>query len=463
MRTALLAARRAVVRRAIAGASSPALQNSLGCSVYGQSPVVPFSAGAVEGLFSPSSPAHLFPREGAGVNYTLNWALVQTGVAPAGLVHRNLKANVLVSDHGAVAEQAASNDAFPVFAHGATSAGAATIKKGKFGKLLKDVSAHLSSRPSLYLHDGAVGSAPATSAPVRGITDAPSAALALQGVLTPAPLTKVAASAFPVTLYAAQAMSPSAAEAYGLPASASKGFVALDVERRAVVVVGNVPMGSAAVQDALAAVTSPIIMAKGGLPLHASYVPAADHKSGALVLAPRGVVSSSPATGIIWSPAGVSRMLGGRAAEGVPNLLNHPAAVILVTNDASKALPSSLKLTLSQAAYSYLVGFDGASCVPCYSKGPASVAPLEATKKFLDLLNTHKPNCFLVNAAAEPDLAGAIAGALSGKLLKSRKPSLEKISALADLLNKHVSTTHSRPVRLKTHALIKQAVSGPTV
>ncbi|CAI5505591.1 unnamed protein product [Closterium sp. Naga37s-1] len=69
--------------------------------------------------------------------------------------------------------------------------------------VLVAVTAHLSSLPSVFVQDGAVGSASLSHVHTRAICDPPAAAAAMAALLYPTPTHTVAPDSFPVTVYAA--------------------------------------------------------------------------------------------------------------------------------------------------------------------------------------------------------------------------------------------------------------------
>lgn len=384
----------------------------------------------------------LFPREGPGISYALNWALATKGVFPKAEVLRNLKEAEL-QRYGAAAEDNISSCG--VYAHASFSTGANDITKTQFNKLLKQVQSHLSSLSKLFVHDGAIGSYPAEDVGVRSICDDASAAAAIKNVLNRTPLRVVRAEGFPLTVYVASGFCPSALEQLGFTSKAESNFAAADYDRCALILGGKAFANASVVKKTLAALAAPSLLSKGGLPLSARILLQGD--STVLLLAPESVAQGSTAileasvttdANSAWSaPGGLATLFKSLDAEA-PNLFKAPASLILVTVDSSGAIPTISKLTPGQAAYHFLAGYDGKTFVPAYQDGLLSVDPLSLAKELLAKLTSSTIPAFLINASeGEKIMPGKevlklIEATISQKLPKGKwkKPSEASVEAL---------------------------------
>eukprot|EP00249_Psilotum_nudum_P002467 c15522_g1_i1 orf=472-1827(-) len=389
----------------------------------------------------------LFPREGPGISYALNWSLAVKGVPPQGEAFRNLK-NIDLKKHGAITSDqiAGQMSGCSVYAHGSFSAGATEITKAQFNKILKEVSLHLSSVPKIFVHDGAVGSSPRFDVKVRSICDHPSVALAIQDIVCPVPNRVVSHELFPLTVYAASGFRSSMLEQLGCISTADTGYVIIDYDQSAMVLGGNSFADSSTVKVALAALAAPKIMSRSGLPLAARILVQGD--SVILILSPENVVKSYPAlleasvtkdAGCAWSADGLATLFKSVDCRA-PNLFKSPSSVVLITMDSTGAIPSISKLNPGQAAYHFLAGYHGESFVPAYQSGLASVHPLLLSKEFLSLLTNKNVPAFLVNASdgekivAEKELMKMIEASSSQKFPRSKgkKPSEATVELLKD-------------------------------
>lgn len=339
----------------------------------------------------------VFPREGPGFSYGLNWALAGKGVIVNDKAFRNLKSSELQQKGATVAE---SLSGLPIHVRGDVLGGASEIPKAQFSKLLKQVTSHLSSISDIYVHDGAIGSSSKCDAKVRVISDSPSAVLSLSNVLWKTPTRAVSHDSCPLTVYIASSLSPGAVEAAGIGSQGKNGFIAADIERSSLILCGKAFSDANGIKAALAALCGPIISARGGIPLSARLLVSGD--SVILLFAPEDIVQScsdllvSLDAGVILSSQGVAPFFQTGNSSG-PNLYKLPAAVILASSDSSGVIPSISKLSPGQAAYHFLAGYHNGKFVPAYGKSPSSANPLELAKAVLSKLKDDQIPSFLIN------------------------------------------------------------------
>ncbi|KAJ4957428.1 hypothetical protein NE237_024539 [Protea cynaroides] len=339
----------------------------------------------------------VFPREGPGVSYGLNWALAGRGVIVGDKAFHNLKSSELLQQ-GATTSETLSG--LPVYVRGNAVGGASEISKAQFSKLLKQVTTHISSISNVFVQDGAVGSSSKCDAKVRVISDSPSAVLSLSNVLFRTPSRAISHDSCPLTVYIATSLSPATADIIGLGSQATNGFIAADIERSSLVLCGKAFSDIKGTKDALAALAGPLISARGGLPLAARLLVSGE--SVILLFAPEDTLQScsdllvSADTGVILSSQGVAPFFQ-TGASGSPNLFKLPAAVVLASADSSGAIPSVSKLSPGQAAYHFLAGYQNGKFVPAYSKGPSATDPLELAKALLSKMNENQLPSFLIN------------------------------------------------------------------
>ncbi|KAG9454506.1 hypothetical protein H6P81_007410 [Aristolochia fimbriata] len=341
----------------------------------------------------------VFPREGLGISYGLNWALAGRGVIVKEKAFHNLKTSELHQKGATTAEHLSG---LPIHVRGSTTGGALEISKANFGKLLKQVTTHLSSISNVFVHDGAVCSSPKCDAKVRVISDSPSAVLALSNVLWRTPTRAVSHDSCPLTVYVATSASQSIGESIGLGPEASSGFIAADIERSSVILSGKAFSDLGGAKDSLAALAAPVISARGGLPLSARLLFSGD--SLMLVFAQESTIKSCSDlrefdTDIVLSSQGVAPLFRSRDPSA-PNLYKLPDAIVFASADSSGALPSVSKLSPGQAAYHFLAGYQNGNFLPGYIMGPSPNNPLELAKGLLSQIKDKKIPSFLVNVNA---------------------------------------------------------------
>ncbi|OWZ13238.1 hypothetical protein PHMEG_00013471, partial [Phytophthora megakarya] len=133
-----------------------------------------------------------FPEEHEGLNIEFNWSLADDDVTPHGDAFRNLSWPKLAE---LVKEKPAGKNV-------AIQEVDVNIVFNDFEGLYEQVTEHLSTEPSLYTQDGAVGSYKDDRTRVRVISDSPLVALFAQSLLVRVPI-KDAHAARPIVVYVA--------------------------------------------------------------------------------------------------------------------------------------------------------------------------------------------------------------------------------------------------------------------
>ncbi|KAH9728110.1 phosphoenolpyruvate carboxykinase (ATP) [Citrus sinensis] len=204
---------------------------------------------------------------GRAFSYGLNWALAGRGVVVNDKAFQNLTTSELQQKGATIAE---SLSGLPVYVRGNLLGGSSDISKAQYAKLLKQVTAHLSSIANVFVQDGAVGSSSECDAKVRVISDSPSAVLKLSSILWKTPSRAVSHDSCPLTVYVTTSISPGVVNAVGLRAQGDNGFIAADIERSSLILCGKGFSDANGVKEALVALSGPVIIARGGLLLCAS-------------------------------------------------------------------------------------------------------------------------------------------------------------------------------------------------
>ncbi|KAH0469705.1 hypothetical protein IEQ34_001263 [Dendrobium chrysotoxum] len=429
-------------------ASSRSRHPSYACFLLGRTFAVPAAVADEE------AETVMFPREGSGVSYGLNWALAGRGVIVKDKAYYNLKMSEL-EKHGTGKIESMSG--LILYMRGNTTGGTPDISKAQFGKLLKQVASHISSASSVFVQDGAISSSPTFDAKVRIISDSSSALLPLADVLWKTPTRAVSHDSSPLTVYIASSISGSyiniiqhfiaiaciplgsekvsffcsgmvilgeeiiygRAEIYqhisanchssktveniGLSPKPTTAFAAVDIERSSLILCGNAFADVNIIKDALSALAAPIISARGGLPLLARILVSGN--SVILLFAPEDTIKSSSDlhgtllsmdVGVVLSSHGVMPFFQTKDRT-VPNVLKMPAAIIFASADSTGALPSISKLSPGQAAYHFLAGYQDGKFTPAYIKGPSPLEPLALANALHSQLKDSEIPTFLIN------------------------------------------------------------------
>ncbi|KAI8565269.1 hypothetical protein RHMOL_Rhmol03G0245800 [Rhododendron molle] len=358
-----------------------------------------------------SAPIDEVPREGPGISYGLNLALAGRGVIVKDKAYRNLNASELQQKGATFVERLSG---LPVHVRGNVIGGSSEISKAHFSKLLKqarlnlwvfyalvlslpspheEVTTHISSISNIFVHDGAIGISPKCCANVRVISDDPSAVLSLSSILRRNATRAVSHDSCPLTIYVATSISPSAADILGLGAQGNNGFIAADAERSSLILCGKAFTDAKGLKEALAALSGPIICARGGLPLSARLLFAGD--SVILFFAPEDTIQIcsdqlvSGDIGVVLSSEGASPLFESGNSEGLFSS-KLPAAIMFVSSDSSGTIPFASKLSPGQAAYHFLAGYQNGKFLPGYNKGPSAFDPLDLAKAFLAKVDISK-------------------------------------------------------------------------
>ncbi|EEF42389.1 conserved hypothetical protein [Ricinus communis] len=364
--------------------------------------------------------------EGSGFSYGLNWALAVKGVIVKDKAFKNLNSSQLHQKGATISE---SLSGLPVHIRGNVLGGTSEISKQQFGKLLKQVTTHLSSVSDVYVHDGAIGSSSKCGTKVRVISDSPSAILSLSNILWEVPSRAISHDSCPLTVYVATSVSQGAVDAVGLGAQANKGVIAADIERFSLVLCGKAFSDINATKEALTTLSEPVIFALGDLPLPAWLLVSGD--SVILLFAPEDAIQScvdqlaSLDAGVVLSSQDAAPYFRTKKSAGA-SLFKFPAAVVLATSDSSGTIPSISKLSPGQAAYHLLAGYQNGKFVPVYSRSPSPVNALELAKAFLSKLKDNHISSFLVNVnEGEKSVTGKDLLALVHSALSKNVPSFQ--------------------------------------
>lgn len=199
----------------------------------------------------------LFPNERPGVSYDLNWSLAEDRVSPAFDAFRNASTATLLQyafgqradAGGVVLDESSSATAVETFVVAGTFGSAPKeallkykqISADQFNKLMRDITAHLSYVPQVFVHDGSFGSHRSAEVQMRVISDNSVSALQVAHLLNRAVLGAPESFVRPARLYVAPGFQPTQdpAKEYGLPADlGNKAFVVLNGKSGAVAVGG---------------------------------------------------------------------------------------------------------------------------------------------------------------------------------------------------------------------------------
>ncbi|KAF4380301.1 hypothetical protein F8388_024594 [Cannabis sativa] len=268
-----------------------------------------------------------------------------------------------------------------------------------------NVTTHISSISNVFVHDGTIGSSPKFDAKVRVISESPTAALSLSNVLWQTSSRAVSHDSCPITVYVATSIGAGVAESIGLGTQGSEdGFIVGDIEHSLLVMCGKAFSDKDGTKEALAALSGPIISARGGLPLSARFLNLGN--SMVLLFAPENVVKScadklvSADAGVVLSSQGIATLFQNGSSCG-SNLFKPPVANILASFDSTGSIPYVSKLSPGQAAYHFLAGYQNGKFLTAYCKGPTSLDPLDLAIALLSKLKENRIPSYLVNVGIE--------------------------------------------------------------
>ncbi|XP_078438006.1 uncharacterized protein LOC144708510 [Wolffia australiana] len=344
----------------------------------------------------PRSQKRLFSLDRPGVN----WSLAGRGIIVKDKVFQNLSSSDL-QKHGAKAVAPLSG--FPIFVRGDVYGTTSTISKPQFIKLLKQVTTHLSAVSNIFLQDGAMASPLKHGAKVRVISDSPSAAFSLSKVLWNISDRAVSRDSSPLTVYVATSISPKTGEIVGLGLQTSDGFIAADVERSSLILCGKAFADMEGIKAVLTALSSPVILARGGIPLSGRVLIFGDHVV-LLFASDETIEASSAAFGrnmmsadlgtVLW-PNGVSHLFPASDNRNGPT--SNPSSLVFASADSSGAIPTVARISPGQAAYHFLAGYQEGKFVPAFSFRPCPISPVHlAEALFVRLIEGNIPS-FVVN------------------------------------------------------------------
>ncbi|XP_038900683.1 uncharacterized protein LOC120087827 isoform X2 [Benincasa hispida] len=232
------------------------------------------------------------------------------------------------------------------------------------------------------------------------ISDGPSSVLAFSNIIWETPSRAISHDSCPLTVYAAESISPGVGNSIGLGTGGDSGFIAADIERSMLILCGKAFSNIDGTKETLVAISEPVIFARGGLPLPARLLVSGD--SVILLFAPEDIIQSCAAflisrdAGVILSSEDVMPFFRiGNTNTNCPNLYKFPSAIVLITSD--ETILSASKLSPGQAAYHFLAGYQNGKFVPVFHKGP-SIDPLELAKALLCMLKEQQIPSFVVNA-----------------------------------------------------------------
>ncbi|KAJ4721094.1 Phosphoenolpyruvate carboxykinase (ATP) [Melia azedarach] len=362
---------------------------------------------------------------GRALSYGLNWALAGRGVVVQDKAFQNLTSSELQQKGATIAE---SLSGLPVHVRGNLLGGYSDISKAQYSRLLKQITTHLSSISNIFVQDGAIGSSSQCDAKVRVISDSPSAVLKLSSILWKTPNRAVSHDSCPLTVYVAASISPGVGDAVGLGDQGNSGFISADIERSSLILCGKAFSDVNGIKEALAALSGPIITARGGLLLSARLLVSCD--SVILLFAPEDTIQScanllvSADPGVILSSQGVMPLFQTGNTDG-PDTFKLPSAILLASSDSSGIIPSVAKLSPGQAAYHFLAGYQDGKFVPAYSKF-LYINALELAKAFLSKLKDHQIWSYLVNVKkGETSVTGKDLSEMVQSMLSKNIPPFE--------------------------------------
>uniref|UniRef100_A0ACD5UV52 Uncharacterized protein n=1 Tax=Avena sativa TaxID=4498 RepID=A0ACD5UV52_AVESA len=386
------------------------------------------------------SSERLLPCRDQEVPSGLNWAIAVRGVVAKDKVFYNLEPSELQKGGTIFTERLSG---IPLHVKGNVIGGFLEDSGAHFAKLMKQVTFHLSSISSLYVQDGAIGSSAAAEfdAKVRVISDNPSAITSLSNVLQKVSDRAISHDTCPLTIYVASSISTNVRNALGFGTQYANGVAAADIERSSLILCGKAFADSTMIKDALTALATPVLSARGGLPVPGWLLSSGG--SVTLLFAPVEVIKScseiqdvvvSTDSGVVISSKQSTVLFPTKSRA--PNLFTKPATVIIVSSDSTDALPLVSKLSPGQAGYHFLAGYEDGKFVPAYNRAPSPFDQLAlAHSLFLHLKENNTPT-YLINAKSSrkridgKDLMKLIELAQSNDILDSGRPEETRVAEL---------------------------------
>ncbi|XP_010551037.1 PREDICTED: uncharacterized protein LOC104821739 isoform X2 [Tarenaya hassleriana] len=330
--------------------------------------------------------------ESGRFSYGLNSALAGIGVIVKDKAFRNLEPLELL-DKGAVIPGSLSR--LPIYLRNKVSGSEPKLSKAQFSKLLKQVNAK-----------------------VRVVSDCPTAVLNLSNVLWKTSARAISHDSCPITVYVATSISPDVRDFLSLGAQSSSDFIAADVERSSLILCGKAFADINGTKEALAALSAPVISARGGLLLSGRLL--VSNGFVVLLFAPEDVICScedrliSPKAGVILSSQCVAPSFR-TGTDDYPNLLDIPAAVVLAVSDITGTSPSLSRLTPEETAYHYVAGYEDGKFSYAHLKVPSSIDVLKLAEALSSKLKDHQISSYLVNTRrGGKNLLNLIDSVLSG-------------------------------------------------
>ncbi|POM78581.1 Nucleotide binding protein [Phytophthora palmivora] len=339
-----------------------------------------------------------FPQEHEGLNIEFNWSLADDDVTPHGDAFRNLswpKLEELAKQEKPAGKKVAIEEVD------------VSIVFNDFEGLYEKVTEHLSTEPSLYTQDGAVGSFKDDRTRVRVISDSPLVALFTQSLLVRVPI-KDAHAARPIVVYVATGgeFKGKEPQAQLLVDNDDEGATFVKV-----VITGAADLAS--VKDAVGLAKKKLLeVAESESLVVPADVVVKDNKT-ALVFNATGAGRAEAinkgqlysAHLNIWNPVGVTSLFGGAIVDGASKVTKKH--VVAVENGAAVNVPCNNLVEHPKAA----VFVDKAG------KGVKSISPAEAAallkkvdadadvEKFEALLKKADTKSFVVSSDADVEAA----------------------------------------------------------
>jgi ATP-dependent phosphoenolpyruvate carboxykinase len=304
----------------------------------------------------------------------------------------------------------------------------------KFGRLISD---HLTFESSaLFVHDGAVGSHSSTDARVRVITDDANVALYMRNIIHPIPLKSPELFDPEIVVYVSPSFPQKELAEAGFT---SESGAAVDLERGVVLVAGPTPFET--IRNAIAtAATYKLAKKHNALALNAHTL-VDTNGNAALVFDPSNVLLQSKpdakvagAHGSVWGTNGLYQLFQGVthrdassakvagaivenvgktsnvtvAHRGPANAFSHPKSIVILSKDASGALPVLSRVDAATGLHHLSVGYNAEtdSYSPFFFQHPTVDTGLSAS--FNELVKAANPTFYVLNAGAKDVTADAL-------------------------------------------------------